>query len=168
MRLILLFPRQMEIMLLVFLAVPIIDEDTAKLIHHFTVYQAKDCVYSVDSVIFRSMVYGWAPGDEGMALPNDVGLPMFDNENKQAVYIEIHYHNPSLVSGMKDSSGIRFYYVNEERTHRAGILALGDPLVMLGDTKINDGLTQYSFTCPGDCSSTFIAQEGVTILTECK
>ena len=168
MRLILLFPRRMEIMLLVFLAVPIIDEDTAKLIHHFTVYQAKDCVYSVDSVIFRSMVYGWAPGDEGMALPNDVGLPMFDNENKQAVYIEIHYHNPSLVSGMKDSSGIRFYYVNEERTHRAGILEIGDPWVMLGDTKINDGLTQYSFTCPGDCSSTFIAQEGVTILTECK
>ncbi len=147
---------------------PIIDEDTAKFIHHFTVYQAKDCNFGIDSLIFRSMLYGWAPGDEGVALPNDVGFPMFDSENKQAVYIEIHYHNPSLVSGMKDSSGIRFYYVNDERTHRAGILEIGDPWVMLSDTEIDDGLTQYSFTCPGDCSSTFIPQEGVTILAECK
>jgi hypothetical protein len=151
------------------LAVPIIDGDTAEFIHHFTVYQAKNCdAYAIDSVLYRTMLYAWAPGDEGVVLPNDVGFPLFDGENKQAISIEIHYHNPSLLSGTKDSSGIRFYYVNDERTHRAGILEIGDPWITLYDTKINDGLTQYSFTCPGECSSTFLAQEGVTILAECK
>ena len=145
---------------------PIIDEDTAKFVHHFTVYLVKECAYSLESVFYRSMIYAWAPGDEGMALPSDVGFPLFDTENKQAVFIEIHYHNPSLVSGMIDSSGMRFYYVNDERTNKAGILEIGDPWVMLYDTPISDGLTQYSFTCPSGCSNTFVAEEGVTILSE--
>ncbi|KAL3782149.1 hypothetical protein ACHAW5_010250 [Stephanodiscus triporus] len=132
-----------------------------------TMTGAKNCdAYAIDSFLYRTMLYGWAPGDEGVVLPNDVGLPLFDDENKQAISVEIHYHNPSLLSGTKDSSGIRFYYANNERTHRAGILEIGDPWIELYDTKINDGLTQYSFTCPGECSSTFLAQEGVTILAE--
>jgi dopamine beta-monooxygenase len=148
------------------LAVPILDEDTLKFVHHFTVYLVKECEFTLETAFYRSMIYAWAPGDAGTALPNDVGFPLFDTENKQALFIEIHYHNPSLVSGMIDSSGMRFYYVNEERTHKAGILEIGDPWVMLYDTDISDGLTQYSFTCPGDCSNSFVAEEGVTILSE--
>ena len=162
-------------------AIPIINEDTAKFIHHFTVSLTKDCSGSdsFESMQSQSMIYAWAPGDEGMVLPNNVGFPMFHNENHQAVEIEIHYHNPFLISGMKDSSGIRFYYTNDERTHRAGTLLIGDPWMMLYDTQIDDGLTKYSFTCPGECSSAFIPQvsiaqernvgsQGVTILSESK
>jgi hypothetical protein len=148
---------------------PIIDEDTAKFVHHFTVYLVEECALLFEDMAkTRSMIYGWAPGDEGMALPNDVGFPLFDTESKQAVWIEVHYHNLNQDSGMKDSSGMRFYYVNDERTHKAGILEIGDPWLMLYDTPINDGLTQYSFTCPGDCSKPFVADEGVTILSEGK
>lgn len=157
-------------------AVPIIDKDTAQFIHHFTVHLTNSCNSSerFESLIYRSLIYLWAPGNEGMALPSDVGFPLFDSSSKQAIDIQIHYHNPTPLSGMKDTSGLRFYYTNEERAYRAGILETGDPWVMLNDTAINAGLTQYSFTCPGTCSSTYLTQardvggsdQGVTILSE--
>ena len=126
-------------------AVPILDEDIAKIIHYFTVSLTKDCSGSdsFDSIRYQSMIYAWAPGDEGMVLPNNVGFPMLHNENHQAVDIEIHYHNPFLISGMKDSIGIRFYYTNDERTHWAGTLIIGYPWMMLYGTQINDSLTKY-------------------------
>jgi hypothetical protein len=114
-----------------------------------------------------------------MALPNNVGFPMFENANKQAIDVVIHYNNPDHITGLKDSSGVRFYYTNEEREYRAGIYDTGDPWVMLMNTTINTGLTKYSFTCPGACSSTYMTspmrsssdeegggEEGVTILSE--
>ena len=124
------------------------------------------------------MLYAWAPGDQGLALPNDVGFPLFDTENNQAIDIEIHYNNPALTSGMIDSSGLRFYYVNDERTYRAGVYQTGDPFVGLMEIapEINDGLTQHTFTCPSECSSLYLAatdtersgddHEGVTIISE--
>lgn len=119
-------------------------------------------------------MYAWAPGDEGWALPDNVGFSMFDNVNNQAIHLEIHYDNPSLIEGRKDSSGLRFFYSLEERTHRAGILQVGDPFLALNGQDIKDGLTQYEFTCPGTCSSSILAKErsgdnqAVTVFSECK
>ena len=50
------------------------------------------------------------------------------------------------MTGLKDSSGVRFYYTNEEREYLAGINDTGDPWVMLENTTINNGLTTYSIT----------------------
>ena len=111
--------------------------------------------------------------DEGWALPSDVGFPLFDNLNNQAVLIQIHYDNPTFKAGMKDSSGVRFYYSHDEREHRAGVLQVGDPWVALQGKTIEEGLTQYSFTCPGTCSSSILAKKersgeskGVTVFSE--
>ena len=121
------------------------------------------------------MVYAWAPGDKGFALPDDVGFPFLNGENNQAIHMQIHYNNPRLIPGMKDSSGLRLYYSNTERTHRAGMLETGDPHMALFGEEISDGLTKYSFTCPGACSSSMLAagkrriganEETITILAE--
>ena len=99
---------------------------------------------------------------------------MFDNVNNQAIHLEIHYDNPSLIEGRKDSSGLRFFYSESERTHRAGILQVGDPFLSLYGQDIKDGLTQYEFTCPGTCSDSILAKErsgdnqAVTVFSECK
>lgn len=99
---------------------------------------------------------------------------MFDNINNQAIHLEIHYDNPSLIEGRKDSSGLRFFYSESERTHRAGILQVGDPFLSLYGQDIKDGLTQYEFTCPGTCSDSILAKErsgdnqAVTVFSECK
>ena len=135
--------------------VPIISKETEQFVHHFVVWLARDC--TEESYFTRQMVYAWAPGDEGFALPDDVGFPFLNSENNQAIHMQIHYNNPSLISGMKDSSGLRLYYSNTERTHRAGMLETGDPHLALFGEEISDGLTKYSFTCPGACSSSMLA-----------
>lgn len=146
-------------------AMPVISDETKAYIHHYTVYSQPTCD---GNTLDRSMIYAWAPGDEGWALPDHVGFPLFEAENRRAISIEIHYNNPELVFGQIDSSGLRFYYVNGERSQRAAILELGDPTVMLFGQPINNGLTQYEFSCPSACSSGVLRQESVTVLAECK
>lgn len=121
------------------------------------------------------MLYSWAPGDEGMALPNDVGFTLFDNTYNKAIHMQIHYNKmSSLGDSQTDSSGLRFYYTQKERAHQAGMLAIGDPQASLAGVKVDEGLTQYEFTCPGACSSWFLGEkakeknEGVTIVSERK
>ena len=146
---------------------PVITEDTAQFVHHFLVYKQEDCT---NNSFKRQLLYAWAPGDVGWPLPDDVGLPIFETDNDQAISIQIHYDNPSRLSGRKDSSGVRIYYTNSRRTHSAAILELGDPLVWMsrsGATEnINDGLTKYQFDCPGTCSSTFLGGGSVTVFRE--
>jgi len=143
-------------------AIPVITEETRRFIHHFTVYIAPSCG---PFEFPKSMIYVWAPGDSGFALPSNVGFPMFHNTNAQAINVQIHYNNPSEEAGMLDSSGVRFYYVNEERDEMAAILELGDPLLLLASDPINSGLTKYQFTCPGECSAN-VGGGSVTVLNE--
>jgi hypothetical protein len=145
-------------------AVPVLSTDTAQFVHHFTVYIQKDCSSTFDE---KSMIYGWAPGDQGWKMPDDVGFPLFNNANRQAVMIEIHYNNPGRLSGQMDSSGIRFHYSLSQKKHDAAILELADPYVFLIGQDIDSGLTKYEFTCPGACSSAFMWNgQGVTVLAE--
>jgi hypothetical protein len=146
---------------------PVITEETREFVHHFIVLLIPSCDnMSREDVLFnKEQIYGWAPGEHGMVLPDDVGFPMFDSESNQAVLIETHYNNPKLISGMRDSSGVRFHYISTPRLHKAAMLQLGDPMLGLRGVKINDGLTQHEFTCPEACSSLYL-DEPVTVLIE--
>ena len=131
------------------------------------------CSHDMHIFLTRSL-YPSLTSSNQWALPDKVGFPMFDNVNNQAIHLEIHYDNPSLIEGRKDSSGLRFFYSESERTHRAGILQVGDPFLSLYGQDIKDGLTQYEFTCPGTCSDSILAKErsgdnqAVTVFSECK
>mmetsp|Transcript_5138 Transcript_5138/g.7439 ORF Transcript_5138/g.7439 Transcript_5138/m.7439 type:complete len:645 (+) Transcript_5138:49-1983(+) len=147
--------------------IPVLSPETAQFIHHFTLYVQKGCGDGFGIRFSRTMLYAWAPGEDGWRLPRDVGIPMFDNDDHQALRLEIHYNNPGRLSGQLDSSGIRFYYSETARTHAAAILELGDPTVRMTGEKIDDGLTKYEFACPGECSSFFLAGgSGVTVFAE--
>jgi len=144
-------------------ATPIITEETRQFVHHFIVMATPSCG---DNEFFkREQIFGWAPGEQGMVLPDNVGFPMFATEDMQAIRIEIHYNNPKLISGMKDSSGVRFHYTSTPRLHEAAFLQLGDPQVGLYGEQITDGLTKHEFTCGGSCSSLFL-DEPVTVISE--
>ena len=146
-------------------AIPVISEETAPYVHHFVVSTQASCGgYDPQ----REMVYGWAPGDDGYALPEGIGFPLFETNNKEAMVVEIHYDNPNKDEGKLDSSGLRFYYSLEEQSQSAGLLQLGDPFVNLNGEGIFGGLSKYEFTCPEACSKSFLDSRGVTVLTECK
>jgi len=66
---------------------------------------------------------------------------------------------------MMDSSGVRIYYTNTPRLHKAGVIRLGDPTFGLNGVKINDGYTHHEFTCPEQCSSLFL-DDPVTVISE--
>ena len=66
---------------------------------------------------------------------------------------------------MMDSSGVRIYYTNTPRLHKAGVIRLVDPTFGLNGVKINDGYTQHEFTCPEQCSSLFL-DDPVTVISE--
>jgi len=64
-----------------------------------------------------------------------------------------------------DNSGIRFYYTTKEREHELGLLQLGDPSLFYDQTPLGDGLTEHSFYCSPDCTTSVLRQE-VTVLRE--
>ena len=102
---------------------PIITEETKQFVHHFLVYLQKDCDdEDMQTAATQTLLYAWAPGDEGLALPDDVGFPIYSDH---VIRIQIHYNNPNKIMGMKDSSGLRIYYDFEERAHEAGMLQVG-------------------------------------------
>jgi len=149
-------------------ATPIITEKTRQFVHHFIVMAVPSCTNQLgggENAFKREQIYGWAPGEHGMILPDNVGFPMFDSEFNQAILIEIHYNNPKRISGMEDSSGVRFHYTSTKREYDAAMLQVGDPMLGLRGVAINDGLTQHEFTCGGTCSSLFL-DEPVTVLWE--
>ncbi|EJK46452.1 ascorbate-dependent monooxygenase [Thalassiosira oceanica] len=144
--------------------VPVIDEDTRRFVHHFVVTSTEDCSDGGDfDALGDTTLSAWAPGDTGTMFPDNVGVQMF-GRGKSAVNLNIHYDNPDLVQGKKDSSGMRYYYVFNKREHNAGILQIGDPLVMTPGA-ISPGLTSYSYSCPGSCTEE-VLDTPVTILVE--
>jgi Copper type II ascorbate-dependent monooxygenase, C-terminal domain len=106
-------------------------------------------------------------GEEPQALPENIGIPLFDpNGNFRSIVVEIHYNNPELLEGLVDSSGFRIYYSAQPREIEAAWLSVGDPVTLMNGQPIEDGLTEYTFTCGGDCSSTVLGSESVTVLAE--
>ena len=39
--------------------------------------------------------------------------------------MEVHYHNPSLDSGIADNSGVEFFFTSEPREFEVGVLQVG-------------------------------------------
>ncbi|XP_003387559.2 PREDICTED: DBH-like monooxygenase protein 2 homolog isoform X2 [Amphimedon queenslandica] len=74
----------------------------------------------------------------------------------------MHYDNPNRLSGVVDSSGVTFYYIDTPREHDSGILAVGHAVnqYMIIPPKARD-YTIYSF-CPTDCTTLF-PQDGIHV-----
>ncbi len=101
-------------------------------------------------------------------MPENVGIPLFGPGSQfRSISIQIHCNNPNKVPNLLDSSGMRLYYTVTPREIEAAWISIGDPLDQLSGVAIGDGLTQYSFTCGGDCSSFVLADgEPVTVIAE--
>lgn len=92
---------------------------------------------------------------------------MFDpNGGFRSITVEIHYNNPENLEGLVDSSGFRLYYSTQPREIEAAWLGIGDPATLMSGEQIEDGLTEYTFTCASDCSSTVLGSDSVTVIAE--
>jgi len=64
---------------------------------------------------------GWAPGARIIDTLPHVGVPVGRAAGVRALWLNVHYDNPELESGIVDSSGIRFYYTTTLRPHSAQV-----------------------------------------------
>lgn len=105
------------------------------------------------------MIHPWEAGSPRFfQLPAEAGIPIGVNsvDAYKAFRVEVHYHNPSLISGRSDRSGVRIYYSRRKPKYVAGLMLLGDPnLQLLGQPTVpNKGADlpiktgRHSFYCP--------------------
>ena len=142
--------------------------DKAEHLHHHVVLASDKEMngvpceeYSFDD--FKENIDVWAKGGPPLPMPQDVGLSIGENGYK-SFRLEIHYDNPQF-KNTTDNSGVRFYYVKEQRPQEVGFLRLGDIRYRLRDQQIGDGVTQHDFYCPGSCSNIMLQQD-VTVFRE--
>ncbi|KAJ8339019.1 hypothetical protein SKAU_G00358050 [Synaphobranchus kaupii] len=111
----------------------------------------------------RHVLAAWAMGAEAFYYPPDAGLPIGGPESSRFLRLEVHYHNPLLISDRQDSSGIRLYYTPTLRKYDAGIMELGlvyTPVMAIPPREQHFQLTGY---CTAKCTQTALPQGGIFI-----
>jgi hypothetical protein len=106
---------------------PRIDNKT--IVHHIVLYESPRAYSrtptpcSSGASLSWRMVFGWAPGTEGLELPADVGFPVGTTSPTHYVMV-MHYSNARRLEGQRDSSGIDVC-MSEPRPNEADVLAFG-------------------------------------------
>jgi hypothetical protein len=142
---------------------PHITSGNEQYVHHILVYSCDSLEESdvgvsgpchtisrrVRGCIREVLIGAWAVGGTDFVYPENVAFPIGGAGNNRFAVIEIHYNNPSLASGVIDSSGIEFTYINDSRQHDAGIMFLGH--IVSSNMVIPPKAQNYTVT--GLCSS---------------
>ncbi|KAK2819038.1 hypothetical protein Q5P01_024599 [Channa striata] len=111
----------------------------------------------------RHVLAAWAMGAEAFYYPPDAGLPMGGPESSRFLRLEVHYHNPLLISGRRDESGIRLHYTTSLRQYDAGIMELGlvyTPVMAIPPKQHTFYLSGY---CTSKCTRTALPSGGIYI-----
>ncbi|RLW00370.1 hypothetical protein DV515_00008764 [Chloebia gouldiae] len=141
---------------------PVVTAGNEALVHHMEVFQ---CAAHFDSFPLyngpcdskmkperlnycRHVLAAWAMGAQAFYYPEEAGLAFGGPGSSRYLRLEIHYHNPLVFKGRRDSSGIRLYYTATLRPYDAGIMELG--LVYTPVMAIPPG--EESFILTGYCT----------------
>ncbi|XP_074546763.1 dopamine beta-hydroxylase [Halichoeres trimaculatus] len=111
----------------------------------------------------RHVLAAWAMGAEAFYYPPDAGLPMGGPGSSRFLRLEVHYHNPLLIAGRQDSSGIRLHYTPSLRRYDAGIMELGlvyTPIMAVPPKQHDFYLSGY---CTSKCTKTALPPGGIFI-----
>lgn len=111
----------------------------------------------------RHVLAAWAMGAEAFYYPPDAGLPIGGPGSSRFLRLEVHYHNPLLISGRRDSSGIRLHFTRSLRRYDAGIMELGlvyTPVMAVPPQQRSFYLSGY---CNSQCTRTALPLGGIWI-----
>ncbi|XP_062411173.1 dopamine beta-hydroxylase [Sardina pilchardus] len=111
----------------------------------------------------RHVLAAWALGAEPFYYPADAGMPFGGPGSSRFLRLEVHYHNPLLISDRRDSSGIRLHYTPRLRFYDAGIMELGlvyTPIMAVPPRQSSFLLTGY---CTDKCTQTALPPGGIFI-----
>ncbi|CAL8387230.1 unnamed protein product [Boreogadus saida] len=111
----------------------------------------------------RHVLAAWAMGAEAFYYPPDAGLPLGGPGSSRFLRLEVHYHNPLLLSGRRDTSGVRLYYTPSLRRYDAGIMELGlvyTPIMAVPPRQRAFDLAGY---CNSKCTQAALPPGGIHI-----
>ncbi|XP_039270543.2 DBH-like monooxygenase protein 1 homolog [Styela clava] len=156
---------------------PIIQSGNELFVHHMIVYTCGDIqtnetearCYTSNMALFSSctvIILEWAVGAEEMIYPTEAGLSVGGPGDPVYVQLETHYDNPNVLSGVRDSSGIRFTYTSTLRKYEIGIIQIGT-LVNSLHHFIPPGAESFNSIghCTEECVTYRMAASGVDNVT---
>ncbi|KAB5543847.1 hypothetical protein PHYPO_G00084360 [Pangasianodon hypophthalmus] len=155
----------------------VVSAGNEAIVHHMEVFECSPHMASVpqysgscDSKMkpaklnsCRHVLAAWALGAEPFYYPSDAGLPLGGEGSSRFLRLEVHYHNPLLISGRRDSSGIRLWFTPSLRRFDAGIMELGlvyTPVMAIPPHQHSFQLTGY---CTAECTHTALPPGGIHI-----
>lgn len=156
---------------------PVITPGNEALVHHIEVFECAPEVHEVPSYsgscedkmkpkklnFCRHVLAAWAMGAEPFYYPPDAGLPIGGSESSRFLRLEVHYHNPLIITGRRDSSGIRLHFTPSLRRYDAGIMELGlvyTPIMAIPPRQQSFDLRGY---CTSKCTQTALPPQGIYV-----
>ncbi|ESO82137.1 hypothetical protein LOTGIDRAFT_135206, partial [Lottia gigantea] len=152
---------------------PTIEKGHEDFVHHIIVYKCPAHVNYTDAMLANeyecyandykhpmelrdctsSAFLAWAVGGGPMYMPEKVGFPLGDDDDSGVFILETHYNNPTLKSGVIDSSGLRMYYTPTLRKIDGDTLYTG--LAVYEMQVIPPGYPKFASTgyCSSECTS---------------
>ncbi|KAM9338516.1 dopamine beta-hydroxylase [Symphorus nematophorus] len=155
----------------------VITPGNEAIVHHIEVFECSPEILTVPEYsgscddkmkpgklnLCRHVLAAWAMGAEAFYYPPDAGVPMGGPGSSRFFRLEVHYHNPLIISGRRDSSGIRLHYTPSLRRYDAGIMELGlvyTPVMAIPPKQNTFYLSGY---CTSKCTKTALPPGGIFI-----
>ncbi|CAF2458331.1 unnamed protein product [Rotaria sp. Silwood2] len=157
----------------------LIDSSNLDLVHHLLLYECDPTIIFDDAnlpdgfcddlsdkteLCSSNIATGWAVGgDFILEFPEEAGYPLGGDFPIKYYMIEMHYNNPNLNSGRRDSSGIRFYLSNQLRQHDLGFLTFGtssNPMALAIPPQVDEFIVDSY--CLSNSTRTF-PESGITV-----
>lgn len=103
--------------------------DNSRILHHAVLFEADEAYpsapqpCSAGGSVWWRMVFAWAPGGSGLAMPKEAGFPIKTTGSTHYV-VQLHYSNPRGLVGETDRSGFDLC-TSAPRPNEADVLAFG-------------------------------------------
>ncbi|XP_074648518.1 DBH-like monooxygenase protein 1 isoform X2 [Tubulanus polymorphus] len=160
---------------------PLIQPGHESLVHHILVYlcssfvshfssrSGRQCLYDqmmpANVSTCEVVMFAYAIGMKGLVFPVNVGYPLGGDDPARYMLFEVHYDNPRMKKGIRDQSGLRFYYTERLRQHDAGVLEVGHtvwwPPMLIPPKAKEFRVDNY---CSGSCTGKYIPVNGINLL----
>lgn len=149
---------------------------TSELVHHMEVFHCEtdpdieipqyngDCNdMPPEGKVCSKVISLWAMGASTFTYPSEAGLPVGGDDYNPYIRLEVHYNNPDLQAGVKDSSGMRIKVSSELRKYDAGVMELG--LEYTDKMAIPYGQTAFPLSgyCISECTQVSLPDGGINI-----
>ncbi|XP_067933220.1 DBH-like monooxygenase protein 1 homolog [Watersipora subatra] len=155
---------------------PLIQEENLGLVHHIILYGCHDSIsrekyfeqnntgfdcYNAnmpnDIDVCRAPINIWAVGGGTTFYPKEAGYPLGGDNSPDYFMMEVHYDNPKLISGKKDSSALQVTVTKTLRQYDVGVISTGGIFGLTVPPRADDFTT--SVFCPGSCTRKLVKQD---------